>query len=334
MKVLTIAGMLLLLFVCGTVGATDPVDGRLPTLLNEVKSTVTVMSNAVTVTFGPIDISSRNDDHGPAGMPKHVFTLERDVSVVGFKLAVFTKDGNPLPRHYLHHISLWDMSRESTFCPGAPYNFAGAGMELTDASFPHGYGVTLKKGSTILAIAHFYHDVPAVKDVMASITLKIAPDGMSVAPMVAYHVSVNADCHTKVFERPKDETDEGIQLQSGLQIRSNVIKFRVGGCVKAAFAHGHDQLALITLEDKSTGWTLLRTVPSVASDGTFLGFAPHQVFTDKVGFPVSPTHEYEMTMVYHQLLHDKHRRHGMADYLMFMTPGPCPVDSTVMDPRR
>ncbi|WP_447984587.1 hypothetical protein [Nitrospira sp. Nam74] len=322
MKVLVLTAVVLLI-ACRAVAAIEKNNDDLPTLLNRVNSTVTVTSNTVTVTFGPIDISSRYDDHIAAGMPKHFFALERDVSVVGFKLSVFTKDGSPLPRHYLHHISLWDMSRKSTFCPGAPYNFAGAGNELTHARFPTGYGVKLKKGAMILAVAHFYHDAPPVKEAMASITLAIAPDGGSIHPMEAYHVSVNTDCHTKLSDRPKDESDEGIELNPGLMIRTAPVKFRIEGCVKAAYPHGHDQLALITLEDKTTEQTLLRTVPTVASDGSFLGFASHQVFEDDIGFSIEADHEYEMTMIYHRLLHDERKRYGMADYLMYLTPGEC-----------
>jgi hypothetical protein len=324
-KVLSLA-VVVLSAISSATGAVDT-DKRLPKLIGEVTSTVTVTNNAVTVIFGPLQAGDFHDDQMPAQMQKHVFMLEKDVTFTGYELAVFTKDGIPLPRHYLHHLSLWDMSRKSTFCPGAPYNFAGAGNELTHARFPAGYGVKLKKGSMILAVAHFYHDAPPVKDVMASITLVIAPDQGSVHPMEVYHVSVNTDCHTKLSDRPKDESDEGIQLNPGLMIRTAPVKFRIEGCVKAAYPHGHDQLALITLEDKTTEQTLLRTVPTVASDGSFLGFASHQVFEDDIGFSIEADHEYEMTMIYHQLLHDETKRYGMADYLMYLTPGKCNLNS-------
>lgn len=295
----------------------------IPTLLGGVKTAVTVTLHTVTVAFGPMEVGDAHDDLANARMPKLFFRLEQDITVIGFKLAVFAKDGTALPRHYLHHISLWDMSRESTFCPGAPYNFAGAGNEMTQARFPAGYGLKLKKGASVLAVAHFYHDAPPAKDVMASITLDLAPDGAPVQPLEVYHVSVNTDCHTKLAERGNDETDEGIKLKPGLMIRTVPVRFLKGGCVKAAYPHGHDQLTLITLEDKTTDQTLLRTVPTAASDGAFLGFPTHQVFEDDVGFFVSTAHQYEMTMVYHQLLHDDNERYGMADYLMYMVPGNC-----------
>ena len=61
------------------------------------------------------------------------------------------------------------------------------------------------------------------------------------------------------------------------------------GCVKFAYPHGHDELLLIALEDKTAKKTLLRTVPDVAQDGTFLAFQSHQVYGDPQGFAVDYT---------------------------------------------
>jgi hypothetical protein len=93
--------------------------------------------------------------------------------------------------------------------------------------------------------------------------------------------------------------------------------------VKFAYPHGHDELLLIALEDKTSARTLLRTVPDVAQDGTFLAFRPHQVYRDQEGFPIVENHTYEMTMVYHHPLQFSQNQHGMGNYLLYMTPGAC-----------
>jgi hypothetical protein len=82
---------------------------------------------------------------------------------------------------------------------------------------------------------------------------------------------------------------------------------------------------MIELEDKTSRRTLLRTVPDVTADGTFIAFQPHQVFKDRRGMPVTTTAEYEMTMVYHHPLQDTQVQHGMGNYLLYMTPGACPT---------
>ncbi|MGH7372520.1 MAG: hypothetical protein ACREJK_11835, partial [Candidatus Methylomirabilales bacterium] len=92
--------------------------------------------------------------------------------------------------------------------------------------------------------------------------------------------------------------------------------------------HGHDELLLIALENKTANRTLLRTVPDVAQDGTFLAFQPHQVFKDSRGFSVFQNEEYEVVMVYHHPRHDPRVQHGMGNYLLYMTPGACPNDPT------
>jgi hypothetical protein len=95
------------------------------------------------------------------------------------------------------------------------------------------------------------------------------------------------------------------------------------GCVKFAYPHGHDELLLIALENKTARQTLLRTVPDVAQDGTFLEFRPHQVYRDDRGFSVNTKDDYEMVMVYHHPLHNPNTQHGMGNYLLYMTPGTC-----------
>ena len=95
------------------------------------------------------------------------------------------------------------------------------------------------------------------------------------------------------------------------------------GCVKFAYPHGHDELLLIALENKTRKQTLLRTVPDVAFDGTFLEFQPHQVYKDAQGFPVTKDDDYEMVMVHHHPLQKQEVQHGMGNYLLYMTPGTC-----------
>ena len=75
-----------------------------PTLNNQTATTVTIQDNIVTLTFGPIDLPAAHDGDLAASMPKHNFQLPKDMYMVGYKTAVFTKEGKPLPKNYLHHI--------------------------------------------------------------------------------------------------------------------------------------------------------------------------------------------------------------------------------------
>lgn len=299
-------------------------DSRVLTLLGQPKATHTVEGNTVTITFGPVDLPTGHDMHTAANMPWHVFELSRDMSLIGFKSAVFTKDGKALPRQYLHHISVLNMNRESPYCQGMTYLVAGSGIEMYAARFPAGYGVKLAKGTKLIAVMAFYHNVPPTKDVMASFTMEMAPEGTPVQPMEAHNASISVDCYGKWdVKKAKDETDEGITLQPGVQVRTVPVKFQMDGCVKFAYPHGHDYLVLFTLENKTAQRTLLRTMPAAAPDGTLLGFPVQQVYADGAGFAVNTRDEYEVTMIYHRPLHDPGPRYGMANYLMYMTPGDC-----------
>ena len=273
--------LLLVLHMAGTAFADGAHGGHhTPQLLSQPNTqpntTVTYEGNRVTVTFGPVDLPTGHDGELAASIPKHLFTLPDDMTMVGFHSAVFQKDGTPLPRQYLHHIMI-NQNKDSAACPGEPLFFAGAGMEMAETRFPAGYGVKLAKGQKLMTIVAFYHGVPPTKDVMASFTMEMAPKGAPVQAMDVYQVGVNVVCFTKFDKRRADETDEGIEIQRGVQVDRAPLKFKMDGCVKFAYPHGHDQALLIALENKTAQRTMLRTVPDVAPDGSFLSCLPHQI---------------------------------------------------------
>ena len=295
-----------------------------PTLKNQVTTRIAITEDTVTLTFGPIDLPSPHEGDLAASLPKHVFQLPEDTYMTGYKTEVFTKDGTALPQNYLHHILMLNNDKPSVSCDGEPLFFAGAGLEMTEARFPEGYGVKLGKGKHLMSVVAFYHKAPPTKDVMARFIMYTTKKGKPVKEMDVYQVGVNIVCYSKFSQRGPDQTDEGIEIKPGVTVHSAPLKFKMDGCVKFAYPHGHDELLLITLDNKTTNQTLLRTVPDVGMDGTFLAFQPHQVYKDPQGFPVNTRDEYEMTMVHHHPIHDPNVQHGMGNYLLYMTPGECP----------
>ena len=295
-----------------------------PTLSNQPTTTVTFEANTVTLTFGPIDLPAGHDGDLAASMPKHNFQLPKDMYMVGYKTAVFTKEGMALPKNYLHHILMINNDKPSVSCEGEPLFFAGAGLEMTETRFPEGYGVKLSKGDHLMSIVAFYHKAPITKDVMATFTMYMAPEGGPVKEMDVYQVGVNIVCFSKFSQRGPNQTDEGIEVTTGVQVHSEPLKFSMDGCVKFAYPHGHDELLMIGLDNKTKKQTLLRTVPDVTQDGTFIEFRPQQVYKDSQGFPVTKADDYEMVMVHHHPLQKQEAQHGMGNYLLYMTPGACP----------
>ena len=285
---------------------------------------VTLEDNNLILTFGPIDLPAGHSGELASSLPVHFFKAPRDLVVTGFKSRIFTKDGQELPGQYLHHILLQNLEEKSLSCPGEPSYFAGAGIEVTDAKFPEGYGVPIKKDSKLIAVVAFYHKVPVTKDVMATFTMELAPEGTAMKPVKAYTVGVNVVCYSQFSQRPANESDEGRVLQVGLvQVDSKPLKFTIDGCVKYAYPHGHDGLLLIALDDMTTNETLLRSVPDVDSTGNLRGFLSHQIYSSTKGFPINTKDEYEMTMVYHLNRQENVDLHGMGNYLLYVMPGPC-----------
>ena len=324
---------MLVLLITVLMGAPAFADGghdhhAVPTLKNQTTTTVTIKDDTVTLTFGPIDLPTSHDGDLAASMPKHNFQLPDDMYMVGYKSAVFTKEGKELPRNYLHHILMMNNTKPSVSCPGEPLFFAGAGLEMTEARFPDGYGVKLAKGDHLMSVVAFYHKAPPTKNVMASFTMYMAPKSKPVKEMDVYQVGVNIVCYSKFGSRGADQTDEGIEIRPGVQVHTAPLKFSMDGCVKFAYPHGHDELLMIALEDKANKRTLLRTVPDVDLDGTFREFQPHQVYQDARGFSVMQAGEYDMVMVHHHPLQKTEFQHGMGNYLLYMTPGACRTTDT------
>lgn len=285
---------------------------------------VSIEGNSLVLTFGPLDLPVGHSGELASSLPLHFFKAPKDLVVTGFRSRIFTKEGQELPGQYLHHILLQNLEEKSLSCPGEPTYFAGAGIEVTDAKFPPGYGVPIKKDSKLIAVVAFYHKVPPTKDVMATFTMDLAPEGASIQPVKAYTVGVNVVCYSQFSKRPSNESDEGRALKVGsVQVDSKPLKFTIDGCVKYAYPHGHDGLLLIALDNKTTNQTLLRNVPDVDPTGNLRGFLPHQIYSSAKGFQVNTTDEYEMTMVYHLNRQENVDLHGMGNYLLYVAPGSC-----------
>ncbi len=287
-----------LFFVAPPVFAESNSHGHAPAALQPKGTTaVTLQGDALVLTFGPIDLPAGHSGNLASSLPIHSFKAPKDMTVTGFRSRIFTKDGKELPGQYLHHILLQNLEEKSLSCPGEPTYFAGAGIEITDAKFPPGYGVPIKKDSKLVAIVAFYHKVPPTKDVIATFTMDLAPD---------------------------NESDEGRELKPGVvQVDSKPLKFTLDGCVKYAYPHGHDGLLMIALDNKTMNQTLLRSVPDVENGGNLRGFLPHQIYSSTKGFPVNTKDDYEMTMVYHLNRQEPLDLHAMGNYLLYVSQGPC-----------
>ncbi|MBS0170119.1 MAG: hypothetical protein JSR62_07155 [Nitrospira sp.] len=305
----------------------------IPTMPSLGQTTLAIDDHTVTLTFGPVDLPTGHDGDLASSMPKKVFQLPEDTYMIGYKSEVFTKDGTPLPKNYLHHILMLNNDKPSVSCDGEPLFFAGAGLEMTEARFPEGYAVKLGKGQNLMSVVAFYHKAPPTKDVMARFTIFVAPKGAKVQEMDVYQVGVNIVCYSKFAQRGPEQTDEGIEINPGVSVLSAPLKFNMDGCVKFAYPHGHDELLMVALENKTSQQTLLRTVPEVDADGTFRDFLPHQVYRNGTGFTVTKQDDYEMVMVHHHPLHNHNIQHGMGNYLLYMTPGACPQGANTASAR-
>jgi hypothetical protein len=307
-----------LLGLNGPVLANDEWTLSVPTLIGQVKATLTVEGNQITLVFGPFNLSR----HSHALMPKHIFQVPREMFLIGYKASFSTSQGKVLPRRYIHHILLSKVGEENPACPGTLNFFAGTGFELTEATFPAGYGVKLSQGDNIMALVALHEHLPPVEDAIITLVMRVGPEGSRLGALQTYHIGVNVGCKTS--DMAQDETEHGIKLRPGMLIRQVPLKFQINGCVKYAYPHAHDQLLLMTLENKTARQTLLRTVPHISSEGSLQYFPEGQIYSSGIGFSVNTRDDYEVGMMYHTPLEDETVRYGMANYNLYFTPGQCP----------
>ena len=300
---------------------------EIPTLSNQTHTQVTVEETTLTVTFGPISLPAHHKGLLAATLPLHTFEIPKDLMVTGWKPAVFTSDGTLLPKKYLHHMVFLELEKPNFACPGEPYYFAASGQEMLDVSLPEGYGIELKKGAKIMTAVAFYHEVPPTKNVMASFTMKLSPNNNRLQPLQAYYIGVSFMCYSDFSGYEGSQTDEGILLPPGLQVHSKRFTFKMEGCVKFAYPHGHDHMTLLALDNTTTAQTQLRTVPHMGPSGTFLDFPLDQIYSDQTGFEINTQDTYEITMVYHRALQNHNPTYGMGSYALYAVPGSCEVHS-------
>ncbi|WP_447984586.1 hypothetical protein [Nitrospira sp. Nam74] len=319
-------GLVLVLVLCSLLSAqiSEGLDANIPTLVGQANAITRFDPSSVIVMFGPLSLS----EHPHALIPKHVFTVPRDMFVTGYKATFSTSRGDPLPRKFIHHILLSKVTEANPACPGTLNFFGGLGFELTEATLPSGYGVKLTKGERVMALVALHEDLPDVDDAIVTLTMQIAAEGSDLEPLQSYHIGVNIGC--KTHDMAQDETEHGIKLPQGILVRTVPLKFMIDGCVKYAYPHAHDQLLLMTLENKTKQQTLLRTVPHVSSDGTLQFFPSDQVYSSPTGFSVNTADDYEVGMVYHLPLEDQTTRYGMANYNLYLTPGQCSKGSATV----
>jgi len=92
----------------------------IPTMPSLGETKLTIDEQTVTLTFGPVDLPTGHDGDLASSMPKKVFQLPEDTYMIGYKSEVFTKDGKPLPKNYLHHILMLNNDKPSVSCDGEP----------------------------------------------------------------------------------------------------------------------------------------------------------------------------------------------------------------------
>jgi hypothetical protein len=256
-------------------------------------------------------------------MLMQTFALPRDITIIGYRAAVFTKNGMQLPLKHLHHISVLNMSHPSAFCQNGYYLLAGTGAELSEGMFPHGFGVMVSKSSKLLAVGELYTQDDNIDDLMVSFELVLDPLGSERRGLDTLHISVTADCYEKLARASPEETEQGLMLPHGMVLRSVPVQFGQRVCVRYAHAHAHDYVVLMLLENKTRHLTLIRNVPNVSKHGMLRAFPADQVYSNEHGFEVEPLDEYELTMAYHRPLQDKGVRYAMASYLLYFTKGRC-----------
>ena len=166
----------------------------------------------------------------------------------GFRIEVLDQDGNPLPRHIMHHLIMVNFSRRQLLYSAAE-RLMGAGTETEDASIPRTIGVPMTANSDLGLYVAWHNDTGKDLDcVTLRLTLEWIPRSQVPRPLdvMPIYMDVNLTVGgSNTFDVPAGKSSKSFEFT-----------LPVGGRLLAAGGHLHDYGVRVRLEDAESGRVL------------------------------------------------------------------------------
>lgn len=230
----------------------------LPGPVSDTAPVVTVDSSRhrVVITIGPYDLPNMPPMENHAMMdlgashdtPVQRFTWPVEGWFRGFKLEVIGADGQPLPRHIMHHMIMVNYDRRQLLYQAAE-RLMGAGTETDDASIPRSIGVPLAPNTNLGLYVAWHNDTGHdLTGVRLRVTMEYTPKNQVPRPLdvMPIYMDVNLTVGgTNTYDVPP-----------GPSSKSYEFTMPISGRLLAVGGHLHDYGVRVRLEDAESGKVL------------------------------------------------------------------------------
>jgi hypothetical protein len=270
-----------------------------PTPPPHVRISVDSARHELTITSGPFDLANMPpmDDHAmmDLGMshdtPIQNFAWPVDGWFRGFRVGLTNAQGQPVPRHVMHHLIMVNFSRRQLLYPAAE-RLMGAGTETDgEVSVPKTIGVPMKPGMRLGMYVAWHNDTGKdLDDVYLNVTMLWTPKNQNPQPVNALPIYMDVNLTvggSNTFDVPP-----------GRSTKTYEFTLPVGGRLLGVGGHMHDYGARVRLEDAVTGKVLTQVVAERGPDGKLVKMSRKLFGVTGEGLKLKARHRYRVVGEY------------------------------------
>jgi len=286
-----------------------------------VRVSIDSARHELTITSGPFNLPNMPpmDDHGmmdlsmshDAAMQNFVWPVEGWFR--GYRVDLADVNGNPVPRHVMHHLIMINFSRRQLLYSAAE-RLMGAGPETDEeVTVPKTIGVPMKPGMKLGMYVAWHNDTGKnLNDVYLKITMLWTPKNQNPRPVNAMPIYMDVNLTvggTNTFDVPP-----------GISTRAYEFTLPVSGRLLGVGGHMHDYGRWVRLEDAATGKVLAQVVAERGPDGKLVKMSRKLFGVTGEGLKLKANHRYRVVGEYDNPTGETRVKGAMAHMVGLFVP--------------
>src|SRR3954463_3967590 len=247
----------------------------------------------LTITSGPFNLPNMPPMEGHAMMdlgmshdtPVQTFEWPGDGWFRGYRVDLVDAQGNPVPRHVMHHMIMVNFSRRQLLYSAAE-RLMGAGTETDgEVSVPKTIGVPMEPGMKLGMYVAWHNDTGKdLQGVFLKLTMLWTPKNQNPQPVNALPIYMDVNLTvggTNTFDVPPGHSSKAYEFT-----------LPVGGRLLGVGGHMHDYGSRVRLEDAETGKVITQGVGQRARSRTMLQVGRNLFGVPGPGLRLKASHRY------------------------------------------
>lgn len=297
---------------------------RPPAVAADTGQTVTITVDSsrheIVITAGPYHLENMPPmddhammDHGAThDTPVQQFAWPVDGWFRGFRIELADRDGNPVPRHVMHHMIMVNFDRRQLLYSAAE-RLMGAGTETADVSVPKTIGVPMTPGMRLGMYVAWHNDTGKDLDgVYLKLTMLWTPTNQNPRPLNALPIYMDVNLTvggSNTYDVPP-----------GTSTKAYEFSLPVGGRLLGVGGHMHNYGSAVRLEDVETGKVLTRVEAKREKDGKVTGVSQKLFGVSGAGLKLEAGRRYRVVGVYDNPTGETLVRGAMAHMVGLFVP--------------